>query len=328
MMNNKDIKPLFIFSLPRAGSTLLQRMLATNEKISSAAEPWVLLPFFYSIRKKGIYTEYSHIDAFQALNDFMEELPSGKDDYLKSVNLAAMQLYRKVSSDTAKYFLDKTPRYHLICDEIIQAFPNGKFIFLWRNPLSVIASFIETWGEGNWIVFKHKVDLFDGINSMTESYIKHRNNILSIKYEDLVESMESNMLDVYNYLDLEVIDGKHEGFSNVNFSGMMGDPTGVKNYKKISQEPLEKWKKTLCNPLRKAWCRRYLKMIGPDKLETMGYDLNVLIKEINAIPFCSRKIFSDICMMAFGVFFCMFEPNIMRDKLRSFSSKDKIKRHS
>ena len=39
-----SVTPVFIFSLPRSGSTLTQRVLTAHDGVASAAEPWVLLP--------------------------------------------------------------------------------------------------------------------------------------------------------------------------------------------------------------------------------------------------------------------------------------------
>ena len=51
-------EPLFLFSLPRAGSTLTQRLLAAHPAICSAAEPWILLPLFHALDKAS-FAEYN-----------------------------------------------------------------------------------------------------------------------------------------------------------------------------------------------------------------------------------------------------------------------------
>jgi len=46
--------PIFILSLLRAGSTLLQRILMGHKDIASVTEPWFLLPFVDSeVRADG-----------------------------------------------------------------------------------------------------------------------------------------------------------------------------------------------------------------------------------------------------------------------------------
>ena len=55
MVNEKTMKsPIFIFSLPRAGSTLLQRVLMGHPEIASIAEPWLLLPLMYVQKEHGV----------------------------------------------------------------------------------------------------------------------------------------------------------------------------------------------------------------------------------------------------------------------------------
>ena len=112
-------RPLFIFSLPRAGSTLLQRILAGHDGIASAAEPWLLLPALYTLRDTGVVAEYSHPIAVRAIKDFCRELPDGEATYLQHVRRQVLDLYAAASPPGTTYFLDKTPRYALIDEEIV-----------------------------------------------------------------------------------------------------------------------------------------------------------------------------------------------------------------
>ena len=289
------VKPLFIFSLPRAGSTLLQRVLAADRQIASVAEPWVLLPFVYTLREWGIYAEYSHELANLALKDFLRQLPNGKQDYLSAIGSAVNELYQKATKDNhnARYFLDKTPRYALIANEIIDIFPDGKFIVLWRNPLAIIASIIETFGDGKWSLSIHKVDLFDGLANLIDSYQSHSKKVLAIQYESFLRSPEMELSRIAEYLELKLEPDLLKSFYQVEFKGIMGDPTGVKNYREVDTAPLEKWKTTINNPLRKMWCRRYLRWLGEERLKIMGYDLNELLRELDSTRMSLRNVVSD-----------------------------------
>jgi len=292
------LKPLFIFSLPRSGSTLLQRVLAADSQIASVAEPWVLLPFVYALRERGISAEYSHQSANLALNDFIQELPNGKKDYLSAIRSAMNELYRKATKDNdARYFLDKTPRYALIADEIIEIFPEGKFIMLWRNPLAIIASIIETWEDGKWNLSKHKVDLFDGVANLIDCYRSHSEKVLAIQYESFLRSPEMELSRIAEYLELKLEPDLLKSFYQVKFRGIMGDPTGVKNYREVDTAPLEKWKATINNPLRKMWCRRYLRWLGEERLRIMGYELNDLLRELDSTEMSLRNLFTDSIKM-------------------------------
>ncbi|MFZ2541721.1 MAG: sulfotransferase [Gallionella sp.] len=289
------MKPLFIFSMPRAGSTLLQRVLAADKQISSVAEPWVLLPFIYALKEQGVRAEYSHHWAHVALMEFIQELPNGRQDYLSAVGLTMRELYRRASKNKdARYFLDKTPRYALIADEIIDTFPEGKFIFLWRNPLAIIASIVETWGNGEWDLSMSKVDLFDGMVNLIEDYQARHEKILAVQYENFLQSPEKELYRIAEYLELEFDPDVLKNFSQVSFSGKLGDSTGVRDYKAVDTAPLEKWKTVINNPLRKRWCRRYLRWLGEERLKVMGYDLSVLLRELDSTGTSLNNLFTDI----------------------------------
>lgn len=292
------VKPLFIFSLPRSGSTLLQRVLAADRQIASVAEPWLLLPFVYALRERGIRAEYSHQLANASLNDFLRELPNGRQDYLEAIGLTMNALYRKATKDSgARYFLDKTPRYALIADEIVDMFPDGKFIVLWRNPLAVIASMLETWWRGRWNVSAYKVDLFDGLANLINIHQAHSKKILTIQYENFLQSPETELSRIAAYLDVKLDAELLKSFDRVKFSGARGDPTGVENYRAIDVAPLGKWKATINNPLRKAWCRRYLRWIGEDRLKIMGYDFNELSRDLDSVAMSPRHLLMDCFKM-------------------------------
>jgi hypothetical protein len=91
-----------------------------------------------------------------------------------------------------------------------------------------------------------------------------------------------------------------ETFSQVKLEGRLGDYAGSKTYATISSEPLDKWKRTLRNPLRKRWARRYLQWIGSERLKIMGYNLETLLAELDAVPVSVQHLLSDAVRMSYG----------------------------
>jgi hypothetical protein len=168
------MQPIFLISLPRSGSTLVQRVLTSHDKISSVSEPWFLLPVFWSLHSNGVYASYNHKLLNAAVEDLMTKLPNGMGDYAEAVRRYAMHVYASLSSPGDIYFIDKTPRYSLIADALIRFFPDARFIFLWRNPLSVTSSLINTYGKGKWILDYYRVDLYHGLSAMLEASDKKK----------------------------------------------------------------------------------------------------------------------------------------------------------
>jgi hypothetical protein len=316
-----------LLSLPRSGSTLAQRILAAHEPIATASEPWILLPYLYTLRERGIYAEYSHRVLVQAVEDFCTVLPGGRNDYVAEVRRLALRLYDRASPNGARYFLDKTPRYHLISDEIVTTFPNGKYLFLWRNPLAVVASIMETWAGGTWNLYRFKVDLFDGIENLVRTYERHEDRVHAVRYEALITRPEETWGDVFRYLDLPFDRSALGRFGNIELVGRWGDHSGTKKYTEVSADPLESWKRTLNNPVRKAWCRRYLRWIGRDRLAVMGYDLDALIADLDSVPMSYRRVGSDVGRGCWGLVRDLSEPKILAQKLSKLPEWNRIHVH-
>jgi hypothetical protein len=298
---NFTMKPIFIFSQPKSGSTLLQRILGASRAISTVTEPWILLPFIYTLRSYGVESEYWHGHAVRAIEDFNQELPNGKEDYKYELRKFILNLYKKASSAESLYFLDKTPRYHLICNEIIDLFPDGKFIFLWRNPLAVASSIIQRWCYGKWKATLFYIDLYEGINQLLNGYIANKPQILSVKYEDLVQNPSLEVQKICDYLGVHYEDQMINSFYHTPLKGCMTEWKGSIIYKnKLSTKSLHLWQNTFNNPYRRYWAIKYLNWIGKERLKTMGYDYSLLKNSLqNDKTISLNSLFPDVMYSVF-----------------------------
>jgi hypothetical protein len=276
--------PIFIFSLPRSGSTLLQRVLMSHPQVCSVAEPWLLLPQTYLLKNKGTLSDYSSLTANKALKDFIGNLPQKDKDYSDSLRQFILDLYSKQCKQGERYFLDKTPRYYLIVDEIVSLFPNAKFIFLFRNPLQAYASGINTWGKGRFKkYYSTRPDIILGTKLLSKGFFKHKDKSISINYEDFVSNTPKELEKISEYIEMNIdIDALAE-FSKQDTKGSLGDPTGTKTYTQISSEGLEKWKTTFNSVVRKWHLRQLLNKIKEEDLNIQGYDKTQMVQEIKSL---------------------------------------------
>lgn len=289
------IQPIFVFSVSRSGSTLLQRVIAAHDGVATVSEPWILLPYLYTLRSGGVSAEYEHELMFTAIEDFCRALPERDADYLVELRKFVLRLYEKAAGAEARYFLDKSPPYCLIAEEIIRLFPEGKFVFLWRNPLSIVASIIQTWEP--WRPTMFRSDLFIGLPRLVAAYRAHGHLAYSVRFEDLVGGDPDRWGTLLDYLEVPFEPDALTRFSQVELNGRMGDPTGVKRYSTLSPEPQEKWKETLANPLRREWCRRYLRFLGDERLALMGYDGRQIVRELDAQATSTKHLVGDLGRM-------------------------------
>lgn len=292
-------QPLFLLSLPRSGSTLVQRVLATHPEVATAAEPWVALPQLYATLGRGVYAEYGYGPATRAIREFADALPGGRDAYDDEVRAFLLRVYG-LAGGGATYFLDKTPRYHLVAGELLTLMPDAKAVVLWRNPLAVVASIVETWAGGRWTFGRWNVDLHEGLDHLVRASAEHAARIHAVRFEDLVEQPGATWPDVFAYLGIAYDPEVLSAFSETRLDARMGDPSGSRAYDRLSTEPLTKWKRTFSNSYRKAWGRRYLQWIGPERLAAMGYDQEQLLDELAAVPATPRLVLSDTWRGAYG----------------------------
>jgi hypothetical protein len=52
---------------------------------------------------------------------------------------------------------------------------------------------------------------------------------------------------------------------------------------------VDKWQRTVDNPVRVAWARRYLRWLGEDRLQAMGYSLDSLLDQLRDTPHTSAE---------------------------------------
>lgn len=271
------MQPIFVFSVMRSGSTLLQRILSRHSLISTHSEPWFLLPLLYSQRHTGILTEYGHSVASRAVSDIRQEISDTKfDDHFRKF---AMNLYKDLSDDSSIYFLDKTPRYFYVADDILRIFPDAKFIFLWRNPIDVMASLVNTAFAGKWKIHTFEKDIVMGYSKLCRAYNDNKNRCIAIRYEDLLSDPHLTINEVCDYLEVKSTDSMLD-IQNYSLKGSLGDPITSNQHSKIRSKPSENREVLYRNQLRVHDVQRLLSFFSARDLMLMGYSKESLIDSV------------------------------------------------
>jgi hypothetical protein len=74
----------------------------------------------------------------------------------------------------------------------------------------------------------------------------------------------------------------------------MKDPTGLNKYKRINKNPLNKWKKTFSNPFRKYVLNTYIREIGEDVVDGMGYSAQQIKSDLQDLPNQYSSVLNDM----------------------------------
>ena len=268
-----DDKLIFLISLPRSGSTMLQKILGAHTDVFTRSETWLMLHPLYSLKSEGIETRYDAAVAADGVRDFIDELPvDGEAYYYQQLRKCYLSLYGKyLKSNGKQRFLDKTPRYYEVFDELQQTFPNAKFIVLYRNPMAVFSSILETWVRGRYeMLNSYKADLEQGVEFLQRDFSGYSNTYL-IRYEELLAEPETQIEKLFNFLKLPnqpecITYGKE-----TTEKWLYGDPSTVYEKSRPDAAHADAWLKQLDKPESWKLISDYFQKLGKTCFDHLGY---------------------------------------------------------
>lgn len=296
------MKPIFILSLPRAGSTWLQRIVSSAPSVATAPEPWLLLCPLMPLMQEGHTFSHVGMDHIHlAAEDVLKRLHGGRESYYAATRAFTDELYRGLAgTGDFSHFVDKTPRYHFIAQDIHRMYPDAKFIYLWRNPLAVAGSVYETWNNGRTGITRSHIDLFLGLRNLVAAHKAFAGNALTVKYEDLVADSANVIPKISAYLEIDIPMDMIAHQENAATRGNMGDPLAIHNQGKADEERLDSWTRALRPLMRRRWAKRYLEWIGEEAMFYMGYDYHDTLSKLGSRPATLQYVVGDCLKVAGG----------------------------
>ena len=277
---------IFIVSQPRAGSTLLQSLLAGCEGVHTTAEPWLMLHPLYARRETGHTADYDATLAARALDDFLGQLTERAAAYDAAVRAMALELYGRACRQAGRaIFLDKTPRYYKVLPELSRVFPAARIIILLRNPAAVFSSILRTWVDGAWPRFdSFRDDLLAAPGLLTDHVARGGDQTIVVHYEALVQAPEETLRSLCDRLDLPYHPRLLAYGDRPLPAGRYGDPTGIRQHSRPSAAGLDSWREDARDPQIHHLLVAYLDALGPEQIGRMGYDHAELKRTLAAVP--------------------------------------------
>lgn len=269
---------IFIISMPRSGSTLLQRVLGGHPDVGTSSEPWIMLHQAFARTHRGIFTQYGADWAALGVNEFVSNYTDGDATYDDAVRAFARTLYgNAMQRQGVSRFIDKTPRYVLIIDDLLRWFPAAKFIFLRRNPLSVLASIVRTQiGHDLTTLERFTNELLIGPRAILSGLDTLGDRAIDVAYEDFVTNPENELERICARLDIDFRPEMLDYSSSPELKGFMQDRTGVTQHGRPVGERAHSWKKVLHDAQQLEFARGYLAELGDDVINGLGYDFEEL----------------------------------------------------
>lgn len=188
--------PIFIVGLPRAGSTLLEQIIASHSQVDGTQELGNILSLAHKMRGRAHSIEASNYP--KILHDVSEEqLKNFGEQFIKET---------KIHRQDAPFFIDKMPNNFRHIGLIHLILPNAKIIDARRHPMACCFSgFKQHFAEGQEFTYG-----LEQIGKYYRDYVavmEHwdkvlPNKILRVQYEDVVEDTETQVRRILEYLDL------------------------------------------------------------------------------------------------------------------------------
>ena len=184
--------PIFIVGLPRAGSTLLEQILASHSRVDGTMELHDILGI--ASRLSGQRTPYPY-----NLGDLSDE----DCKKLGEMYIEQTRDYRQ----GAPFFIDKMPNNFIHIGLIKRILPNAKIIDARRDPVACCFSgFKQLFGDGQ--EFSYTLSDIGRYYRAYESLMDHWHSvlpgqILTVKHEDVLDDLEGQVRRILDYCNLD-----------------------------------------------------------------------------------------------------------------------------
>jgi|GEM_PF-5877429 len=234
-MNKKII---FIIGSPRSGTTMLRDVFSKSPEINVLPETafysriWAARKYMghlgRDISRKKLVWHLLNDCVDSKFQEFQRKKKSLECELIKLESFDHISVFNAVlntlSSDNHKFVVEKTPQHIFFIKELSIWYPDAKFIYIVRNPVDVISSYIGRadfsknhkkiaveWSEGNRIA------------SLCMNTLGDR--IINVKYEDIIESPSSSIKKIFQFIGADFEEaylnvGNNSSFSQKGVNGI------------------------------------------------------------------------------------------------------------
>ena len=191
--------PIFIVGLPRAGSTLLEQILATHSQVDGTLELPNIIALAQRLRGSRYLTDEEGTPHYPKILTEIDDdyFPRFGEQYIDDT-----QIYRQ----GAPFFIDKNPNNFFHIGLIRLILPNAKIIDARRHPMSCCFSgFKQLFAQGQEFsyglaqigdYYREYVELMDHWDRVLPGFV------LRVQYEDLIEDLETEVRRMLDFCGL------------------------------------------------------------------------------------------------------------------------------
>ena len=199
-MDQPDARPIFIVGLPRSGTTLVERIVATHPQVKSLGE----LSEFGIALKRHLATRGRHV-LDEALLEAAAEAPA-----LEPVGREYLKVIAGLAEETS-VFTDKMPFNIFYAPAILRALPDARIVCLRRSPCDVLfANYRQLFATG-FSYYSYAYDFADTAHFVARFEMLRKrfaealpsDRFMVQGYEDLVADQETQTRRLISFCGLE-----------------------------------------------------------------------------------------------------------------------------
>ncbi len=250
-----------------------------------------MFPAAYALRPGALLADYNAHVGQIALSEYLAQLDNGEDQYFVALRKMALHLYDAfLTKHNAEVFLDKTSRYYLILPELVRTFPEAKYVFLVRNPLAVLASFLNTMVNDSPYGLSEpgvRKDLLEGYKLIRQGIEQVGDDAIVINYEELVGEPEATIALLCKRLKIpfepEMLNyGKKLGV----LPGKLVDPKSIHKHDTPVKDYVDAWQSLFVTSQERYIAQVFLTHLGPELVNSFGYSYQDLYA---TVPFDENR---------------------------------------
>ena len=230
---NDTKDPIFILGLPRAGSTLIEQILASHSMVDGTLELPNILSMAQSLRGDDIYgKEGNYPKSMESLT--LEQREAFGKNFIEDT-----RMHRK----DAPMFTDKMPNNFRHIGLIHLIMPNAKIIDARRYPLDCCFSmFKQLFAQGQEFTYG-----LEEAGSYYNSYVKLMNHwdevlpgkVLRVNNEDVVDDLEGQVTRMLEFIEIPF---EEECISFYKTERLVRTPSSEQVRKPVNKDGMERWK--------------------------------------------------------------------------------------
>lgn len=206
-MNYEDFEPVFIIGCPRSGTTFLANLLDANEETGTTPQSNFVNE---TLDKNSFNNDHTKIMnfiinhwRFKAWEITMEKEIDKNHSFENIIRYIVGNYMKKNYGEPKKYWIDHTPSNIKYVNKLAEIFPKAKFIHLIRDGRGIAASMLSLdWGANNTI-YAAKIWKENILLGLAAEKLISKTQILTIRYEDVVNNTENELEKICNFLNLD-----------------------------------------------------------------------------------------------------------------------------